>query len=85
MEVLAGARNPEHLLQLRALLGLASMRHCRAEDYEAAALIYRHCRKNRETVRRLIDCLMADPGDRKSLGSPVPSLQHTFLWCRISG
>jgi predicted nucleic acid-binding protein len=67
MEVLAGARNPEHLVQLRALLGIASMRHCRAEDYETAASMYRHCRQSGETVRRLIDCLIAAVAIREQL------------------
>jgi hypothetical protein len=28
-------------------------------DYERAAALYRTCRRNGETVRRLIDCLIA--------------------------
>jgi hypothetical protein len=28
-------------------------------DYEQAALLYRNCRRAGETVRRLIDCLIA--------------------------
>jgi hypothetical protein len=67
MEVLAGARNPQHLIQLRALLGVASMRHCRAEDYESAAAIYRNCRQSGESVRRLIDCLIAAVAIREQL------------------
>ncbi|MFZ0169251.1 MAG: PIN domain nuclease [Candidatus Dormiibacterota bacterium] len=67
MEVLAGARHPAHLVQLRALLGRASMRHCHPEDYEAAASIYRHCRQSGETVRRLIDCLIAAVAIREQL------------------
>ena len=30
-----------------------------AEDYDHAAALYRTCRRNGETVRRLIDCLIA--------------------------
>jgi hypothetical protein len=67
MEVLAGARDPEHLMQLRALLGRASTRHSRAEDYESAAAIYRQCRQSGETVRRLIDCLIAAVAIREQL------------------
>ena len=60
MEILAGARTEERLLQLRRLLnrfelvpivGLA--------DFEAAADIYRRCQRRGETVRKLTDCLVA--------------------------
>ena len=60
MEVLAGARDDGHELQLRRLLarcdhlpvgGLAT--------YEAAASLYRACRLAGETVRALTDCLIA--------------------------
>ncbi|MHB8669192.1 MAG: type II toxin-antitoxin system VapC family toxin [Acidimicrobiales bacterium] len=59
MEVLAGARDGDHLQRLRRLLarcdylpveGLAS--------YEAAAGLYRVCRQAGETVRVLTDCLI---------------------------
>jgi predicted nucleic acid-binding protein len=30
-----------------------------ASDYDAAALLYRQCRRQGETVRKLIDCLIA--------------------------
>lgn len=59
MEVLAGARDDEHEQRLRHLLarcdylgveGLAS--------YEAAAILYRTCRRAGETVRALTDCLI---------------------------
>ena len=60
MEVLAGGRDEVHASQLRRLLtrcefipieGLA--------DFEAAALLYRRCRRAGETVRALADCLVA--------------------------
>jgi predicted nucleic acid-binding protein len=60
MEILAGARTEARLLQLRRLLnrfelipvvGLA--------DFEAAADVYRRCRRAGETVRKLTDCLIA--------------------------
>jgi len=76
MEVLAGARNPDHLIQLRALLGIARMRHCRAEDYESAAAIYQLCRQSGETVRRLIDCLIAAVAIREQL--PLLHLDSEF-------
>ena len=59
MEVLAGARNEHHLLQLRGLLGRATMLPTTPADYDAAASIYRGCRVQGETVRKLIDCLIA--------------------------
>ena len=60
MELLAGARDDDHLQSLRRLIlscrllpvdGLA--------DYEHAATIYRSCRRAGVTVRRLVDCLIA--------------------------
>ena len=59
MEVLAGARNEQHLIQLRGLLARATMLPTTPADYEAAASMYRACRTNGETVRKLIDCLIA--------------------------
>ncbi|MGC1183706.1 MAG: PIN domain nuclease [Candidatus Dormiibacterota bacterium] len=76
MEVLAGARDPQHLVQLRQLLLRAGMRHCRPEDYEAAALIYRRCQQQGETVRRLIDCLIAAVAIREEL--PVLQQDRDF-------
>jgi predicted nucleic acid-binding protein len=60
LEVLAGARDEAHADDLRRLLG-----RCRFErleepsDYEAAAALYRACRRAGATVRRLPDCLIA--------------------------
>jgi predicted nucleic acid-binding protein len=59
MEVLAGAPHEEHLAQLRGLLARATLVPIVAEDYDQAAALYRTCRRNGETVRRLIDCLIA--------------------------
>ena len=59
MEVLAGARNETHLAQLRGLLARATLVPIVAEDYDQAAALYRRCRRNGETVRKLIDCLIA--------------------------
>ena len=59
MEVLAGARDERHLNDLRALLARATTFPVERVDYEAAALLYRTCRRNGETVRKLIDCLIA--------------------------
>ena len=58
MEVLAGARDECHLDDLRRLLARASVVECTPTDYEAAAALYRTCRRSGETVRKLIDCLI---------------------------
>ena len=59
MEILAGARNDEHLQNLRGLLAHASTIATEPVDYETAAGLYRTCRHGGETVRKLIDCLIA--------------------------
>jgi predicted nucleic acid-binding protein len=59
MEVLAGARDERHLADLRGLLARASILPTRASDFEEAAFLYRTCRRGGETVRKLIDCLIA--------------------------
>ena len=59
MEVLAGARDEHHLVQLRGLLARATMLPTTPADYDAAAALYRTCRVRGETVRKLIDCLIA--------------------------
>lgn len=58
MEVLAGARDEVHLRQLRGLLGRATRLATEPLEYETAASLYRTCRRNGETVRKLIDCLI---------------------------
>ncbi|MBK5306284.1 MAG: PIN domain nuclease [Frankiaceae bacterium] len=69
MEVLAGARDDKHLHDLRGMLGRAEMLRCNALDYPTAALLYRRCRQQGETVRRLLDCLIAAAAIRH--GVPV--------------
>ncbi len=59
MEVLAGARDEAHLNDLRRLLARASLFPTRATDYEQAAALFRTCRRRGETVRKLVDCLIA--------------------------
>ena len=59
MEVLAGARDESHLLSLRRLLARAVVIPTRVTDYDDAAALYRRCRRQGETVRKLIDCLIA--------------------------
>ncbi|MDN5794981.1 MAG: PIN domain nuclease [Intrasporangium sp.] len=59
MEVLAGARDEQHLRSLRGLLARAAVLQTLPGDYEDAAALYRLCRRRGETVRKLIDCLIA--------------------------
>ena len=59
MEVLAGARSERHLRDLRHLLARAETVETLPSDYDAAASIYRSCRRDGETPRSLIDCLIA--------------------------
>ena len=67
MEVLAGARDEQHLQQLRRLLARASTLAMEPVDYEAAAALYRTCRQRGHTVRKLIDCLIAAVAIRGNL------------------
>lgn len=69
MEVLAGARDERQLSDLRRLLARASIVPTEPTDYEAAAALYRACRRAGETVPKLIDCLIAAPAIRA--GIPV--------------
>ncbi|HEY7915645.1 MAG TPA: PIN domain nuclease [Acidimicrobiales bacterium] len=59
MEVLAGARDEGHLNDLRRLLARGTLLATQPTDYEEAAALYRACRRGGETVRRMIDCLIA--------------------------
>lgn len=60
MEVLAGARDDDHSQRLRRMLfGCELLPLQRLTDYEAAAGLYRQCRRQGETVRRPTDCLIA--------------------------
>ena len=59
MEVLAGARDERHLAQLRGLLARASVLPTTPGSYDHAAALYRTCRRRGETVRKLIDCMIA--------------------------
>jgi predicted nucleic acid-binding protein len=60
MEVLAGARSPDHAAELRErLLALRLVRVTRLAQYEDASALYRMCRAAGETVRKLTDCLIA--------------------------
>ncbi len=59
LEVLAGARDDRHLLQLRRLLARARVLPTTSFDHDAAAALYRTCRQHGRTIRALSDCLIA--------------------------
>lgn len=60
MELLAGASDDEELTRLSRLLGRFELLPVEGlADYEAAAELYRRCRRAGETVRKLTDCLIA--------------------------
>ncbi len=60
MEVVAGARTDEREAQLRRLLGSFALLRCDgAADFDAAAGIYRRCRRVGITPRGMVDCLIA--------------------------
>lgn len=67
MEVLAGARDERHLLGLRRLLARATIILTVPGDYDDAAALYRRCRVEGETVRKLIDCLISSVAIRADL------------------
>lgn len=60
MELLAGTRAPNEHSKLRSrLLAFPLLRLRGLSDFEKAADLYRTCRRMGETVRKLIDCLIA--------------------------
>ena len=59
MEILAGARDQQHVTQLEKLLARATTIKTEPVDYDNAAAIYRACRKLGVTIRAQIDCLIA--------------------------
>lgn len=76
MEVLAGARDEAHLRQLRGLLARATELPTGPADYESAAALYRACRRQGETARKLIDCLIAAIAVRE--GVPIVHADADF-------
>ena len=59
MEVLAGARNEKHLKQLHDLFQNFVNIPILPDDYDYSAELYRLCRKQGNTVRKMNDCLVA--------------------------
>ena len=66
MEVLAGVGDERHLNDLRRLLARATLVPTEATDYEEAAALYRVCRRSGETVRKMIDSLIASVAIRRT-------------------
>jgi predicted nucleic acid-binding protein len=65
MEVVAGARTDERETDLRRLmLRFALLRFDAAVDLDAAARIYRRCRKAGVTPRSMVDCMIASVAHR---------------------
>ncbi len=59
MELLAGARDEQHVAQLEKFLARTTVIKTESIDYDNAAAIYRACRKLGLTIRAQIDCLIA--------------------------
>ena len=59
LEVLAGGRSEAHLATLHGILDDAVVIQTIQEDFENAAALYRRCRAGGETIRNLMDCLIA--------------------------
>lgn len=76
MEILAGGRSDEHLHKLQALLARAELVPVRSADYMLAASLFRTCRQHGDTVRKMIDCLIAAVAVRR--GVPVLNADSDF-------
>ena len=72
MEVLAGAIDERHLHNLRRLLARATVLPTKPMHYDDAAVLYRLCRREGDTVRKLIDCLIA----AVAIGADIPILHN---------
>jgi hypothetical protein len=86
MELLAGARDESHASQLRRLLlGFDHTPVRGLADFEAAAALYRDCRRQGFTPRALNDCLIAAIGLRE--GAAVLHHDRDFdgiaRWCGL--
>ncbi|MCY4098318.1 MAG: PIN domain nuclease [Rhodospirillales bacterium] len=58
LELLAGAQDERHFHDLRRLLARATILPMAPRHYEEAAALFRLCRREGETVPKLIDCLI---------------------------
>jgi predicted nucleic acid-binding protein len=69
MEVVAGARSKQREDELRRLMLRGGLLHFdAATDFDAAALIYQHCRQAGITPRGMIDCMIAAVAWRHDAG-----------------
>lgn len=59
MEVLAGARNDDHLATMTSILSRGRGIATQPEHFDSAAALYRACRAQGITVRSMMDCLIA--------------------------
>lgn len=59
MELLSGARDEAQLADLRRLMARCTTLRTESVDYEVAAALFRQCRRNGKTPRKMIDCLIA--------------------------
>lgn len=77
MEVLAGVRTRREELAVRGqLVGFALLTLGGIDAHEQAAEIYQACRRAGDTVRRIVDCLIAVPAIRA--GVPILHLDGDF-------
>jgi predicted nucleic acid-binding protein len=67
MELLMGARDDAHVMQLRRLLSSVDNVPITTEEWDAAGAIYRTCRRAGVTVRSSLDCLVAAVARRHDL------------------
>ena len=68
MEVLAGARSDAREEDLRRMLLRFGLAHFDAvTDFDAAARIYRRCRRAGVTPRGMVDCMIAAVAYRRDL------------------
>jgi predicted nucleic acid-binding protein len=77
MEVLVGVRSAREEEAVRGqLVGFALLSVGGIDAYEQAAEIYRVCRAAGDTVRRMLDCLIAVPAIRA--GVPILHVDRDF-------
>jgi predicted nucleic acid-binding protein len=74
MEVVAGARSDERAVDLRRLLlRFELLRFDATIDFDAAAHIYRACRRVGVTPRGMTDCMIASVANRSAAAQPSPT------------
>ncbi len=59
LEVLSGVRNDAVLTKITRSFDALTRVRAGDADWDAAAMLYRHCRRQGITVRSVIDCLIA--------------------------